>query len=67
MIDDVKYRSEAKKDIRVSCKNDGFFDYPNPWQPCVSSVQCPDPGKNIINHLTLTEEMMWCCHTKCIL
>ena len=53
MIDDVKYRSEAKKDIRVSCKNDGFFDYPKPWQPCVSSVQCPDPGKNIINHLTL--------------
>ena len=44
LVDDVKYRSEAKKEVRVLCKNDGYFDYPNPWQPCVSSVECLDPG-----------------------
>jgi phage FluMu protein Com len=50
--DDVKFITEAPDYTRVSCKSDGEFNYPDPWPPCLDSVECPDPGNTLTKNHT---------------
>ena len=42
---DVDYKEKADNSTKVYCKDDGTFNYPNPWSPCISNIQCVDPGE----------------------
>ena len=70
--DDVDTKESAARSVKVYCKDNGEFQYPNPWVPCVSNVQCIDPGITDIlersevvgNNLTYNSQLEFKCKDK---